>query len=510
MKQVEEKIVKTLAKMNQKVSMPVVFFSVVFSIQFVLLLLLYTLFSSFFLHFLSGSTLVTIVMLSYFIYLPLDGNSKTTWMVLIILSPLLGTFFYWFVQWDFGHRALKKELRNMIRLSKGNILPPHSIYQPAILPYLQRSNDVYAYEKNKVSYLSSGEQYWETLLEALTEAKDFIFMEYFILARGEMWNAILTILKEKARQGVEVRVMYDGTCEFTTLPFGYVEELKAFGIEAKVFSPIRPFISTHYNYRDHRKITVIDGKVAFTGGVNIADEYVNKLDKYGHWKDTGLKMEGSSVDGWTLLFLQLWSLGKEQPDFSRYLNRPYSVFEEEGCIIPYGDSPLDEDKAGKRVYIQLLNEARNYVHIMTPYLILDEEFIQALTFASERGVDVSIILPGRPDKITPYALAKTHYRTLLQSGIKLYEYTPGFIHAKSFVSDDKKAVVGTINLDYRSLYHHFECAAYLEGHSCIPLIEEDFQQTRALCQPVTLLSESTQSIPLKLIGYVMKIMAPLM
>ena len=362
-----------------------------------------------------------------------------------------------------------------------------------------------------MTYFPLGEEKWAEMLRQLEQAEHFIFLEYFIVDEGLMWGKVLEILARKAREGVDVRVMYDGTCEFSTLPHDYPKRLKALGIQCKAFSPVTPFLSTHYNYRDHRKILVIDGHTAFTGGVNLADEYINHIEKYGHWKDTAVMLKGEAVRSFTLMFLQMWSIDEKQPEFDRFLAYPtHAPQDAAGYVIPYGDCPLDQDKVGERVYMDILNRARKYVHIMSPYLILDGEMETALKFAAERGVDVTLILPGIPDKPAPYALAMTHYASLLDSGVKIYEYTPGFIHAKVFVSDDREAVVGTINLDYRSLYHHFECAAYLCKVPCIPQIETDFQETLQKCRRVTPQTMREEKLSRKLMGVCLKAIAPLM
>ena len=324
-----------------------------------------------------------------------------------------------------------------------------------------------------------------------------------------MWGRILEILARKAKEGVDVRVLYDGTCEFSTLPHDYPKRLGRLGIRCKAFSPVTPFLSTHYNYRDHRKILVIDGHTAFNGGVNLADEYINRVEKHGHWKDTAVMLKGEAVRSFTLMFLQMWGIDEKQPEFARFLSAPTHAPEHAaGYVMPYGDCPLDGDKVGERVYMDILNRAQRYVHIMTPYLILDGEMETALKFAAERGVEVTLMLPGVPDKTAPYALAWTHYASLLASGVQIYEYTPGFVHAKVFVSDDREAVVGTINLDYRSLYHHFECATYLHGVPCIQEIEADYQDTLQKCRRIT--PESRETLRRKALGFVCKAIAPLM
>ncbi|MDU6700099.1 MAG: phospholipase D-like domain-containing protein, partial [Streptococcus salivarius] len=336
-----------------------------------------------------------------------------------------------------------------------------------------------------------------------------IFLEYFIIGEGEMWGEILAILKQKVQEGVEVRVLYDGMNEFSTLSFDYKKRLQNIGIQSRVFASVTPFLSTYYNYRDHRKILLIDGKVAFTGGINLADEYINKIERFGHWKDTALMLEGPAVDTFLVLFLQMWTYSHELLDVTSYMVE-HEGFDTPGFVVPYGDNPLDKDKVGENVYIDILNHARDFVHIMTPYLILDGELLHALKFAAERGVDVSIIMPGIPDKKSVYYLAKTYYPTLLASGVKIYEYTPGFIHAKVFVSDNSRAVVGTINLDYRSLYHHFECATYLYRTSSVVGIEEDFQATMAKCHRVSMTDVKNRPFHQKCLGLLTRLVAPLM
>ena len=326
-----------------------------------------------------------------------------------------------------------------------------------------------------------------------------------------MWGRILEILARKVKEGVDVRVMYDGTNEFTTLPRDYPKMLKNLGIKCKVFAPLSPFVSTHYNYRDHRKIMVIDGNTAFTGGINFADRYINQEVIHGHWKDTAVMLKGKAVRGFTLMFLQMWNIDEKEPQFEPFLSFPsLSPEKATGYVIPYGDCPLDKDKVGEMVYMDILNRAKRYVHIMTPYLILDGEMETAIKFAAERGVEVTIILPGVPDKLSAYSLAKSHYAALLDAGVQIYEYDPGFIHAKSFVSDDTEGVVGTINLDYRSLYHHFECAAYCYKTACIADIEKDFQETLKKCRRITKKTIWQNNPKLRIMSFFMKVVAPLL
>ena len=376
--------------------------------------------------------------------------------------------------------------------------------------YVGRTGCHPVYQNTEVTYFPLGQDKWERLLAELEQAKKFIFLEYFIIDEGVMWGRILEILARKAKEGVDVRVMYDGTCEFSTLPHDYPRRLAGLGIKCKAFAPVVPLVSTHYNYRDHRKILVIDGHTAFNGGVNLADEYINRIEKYGHWKDTAVMLKGEAARSFTLMFLQMWNVTGHPPEFGDFCAAPVPARRAPGFVMPFGDCPLDADKVGEQVYMDILNRATTYVHIMTPYLILDGEMQNALEFAARRGVDVRLILPGVPDKSAPYALAKTHYAALLDAGVKIYEYTPGFVHAKVFVADGREAVVGTINLDYRSLYHHFECATWMYGVECIADIEADFAATQAKCRRVEKETIWQNARRLRLLGPVLKVVAPLM
>ena len=473
-------------------------------------------------HYFGSSVIVSAAMVIYLLNSKMDNSAKITWMVVISILPVVGVPLFFYVKSNFGHNFLRKrllELENELREQlPQNDAAVDALQQTepgaaSLAKYLYGPGGGFpVYQNTAVTYFPSGEAKFEELMRQLETAERYIFLEYFIIDEGLFWGKILEVLARKAADGVDVRVMYDGTCEFSTLPRDYPKRLEALGIQCKVFSPVQPFVSTHYNYRDHRKIFVIDGRVGFTGGVNLADEYINHVEKYGRWKDAAIMLEGEAVRSMTALFLQMWSILKE-PEFEAFLADPIPApAQAQGTAAPYGDCPLDGERVGEMVYIDLLNRARKYIHIMTPYLILDGELETALKFAAERGVDVHLILPGVPDKRFPYALAKTHYSALLDSGVKISEWTPGFVHAKVFVVDDREAVVGTINLDYRSLYHHFENAVWMMDAACIPDIERDFQDTLAQCRTVEPTRESIwQKHPLlHAMGVVLKAIAPLM
>ena len=491
-----------------------------FIVQVLILFGIFIRFEEFLPHIFGGSVLLSVGMVIYLLNSQINPTAKITWLIVIMLLPVFGVLLFIYTQSDIGHRALKVRVDEIIKETKKCILQQPQVYErlleenagvAKLAHYMHRSGCHPVYDNTSVTYFPLGEDKFEEMLRQLEAAEHFIFMEYFIVDEGLMWGRVLEILADKAAAGVDVRIMYDGACEFALLPHDYPRWLNALGIKCKMFAPLSPFISTHYNYRDHRKILVIDGHTAFNGGVNLADEYINEITRFGHWKDTAVMLKGEAVRSFTLMFLQMWGIDEREIDPSGFLSYPAFPREEaKGYVIPYGDCPLDNDKLGERVYMDILNRSLRYVHIMTPYLILDGEMETALKFAAERGVEVTLILPGIPDKKIPYALAKTHYASLLESGVKIYEYTPGFVHAKVFVSDSREAVVGTINLDYRSLYHHFECATYMYGTDCIAKIEEDFQDTLARCRQVTMDTVRREKWPVKLTGLLMKAIAPLM
>jgi len=473
-----------------------------------------------------GYSLLTIAVVVHIVNRPMNPNMKLSWIIPILATPIFGALFYLYVRADF----LTKELRIRINSLHRESLPyrkedretcerlKREDEQAARLAaYLRRHGDFAVYENTRVEYFPLGEKKWNSLLAELKHAKKFIFLEYFIVGKGEMWDSVLEILKEKAAQGVEIRVMYDGTNTIANLPFSYPKELEEYGIRCKIFSPLRPFLSTVQNNRDHRKILVIDGHTGFTGGINLADEYINHRVRFGHWKDTAVMLKGEAVQSLTLMFLEMWNVDEPRREkWGKYCpyypdNRlPEKETEKLGYVIPYCDSPLDNERIGELVYLDILNTAKNYVHIMTPYLILDDETIQALSYAAKRGIETVIIMPHIPDKEFAYLLARTYYPELLEAGVQIYEYTPGFIHAKSFVSDDEKAVVGTINLDYRSLYLHFECAAYLYRCPVVADVEADFQSTLEKCQRITIEDCKRYPARKRIVGKLLRLVAPLM
>jgi len=470
-------------------------------------------------------TLLSGAVLIYIINDNQNASFKMAWIIPVLVIPVFGTLLYLFMKLQFGTKLIKRSMDDTEKIIKPlltqnpevlNLLQETNPNEAGLVKYLNNSAGFSIYDNSSVKYFPLGEDKYKEMLIQLEAAEKFIFLEYFIVAEGYMWSSILEILKRKVADGVEVRFMYDGTCSLFLLPYNYPKHLKEFGIKSKMFSPIKPILSTHQTNRDHRKILVIDGRVAFTGGINLADEYINREVRFGHWKDTAIMVSGDAVKSFTLMFLQMWNVKEQIPEhYEEYISRKFVPIKDNemsagGYVMPYGDSPFDGENIGKTVYIDIINRAKNYVHIMTPYLILDDEMIAALIYAAQRNVETIIITPHIPDKVYTYLLGRTYHRELLDKGVKIYEYTPGFIHAKVFTSDNEKAVVGTINLDFRSLYLHFECAAYIYKNPEIFKIEADFQSTLLQCQEMTL--EDCRKFPpiKKFLGQVLRLFAPLM
>ncbi|MBD5460518.1 MAG: cardiolipin synthase [Lachnospiraceae bacterium] len=469
-------------------------------------------------------TLLGVAVLFYLVNKEDLPEFKIAWLIPVCVFPIFGALLYVYVERNWGSRTMKKMLNQVIsdtgsymRTESGvrERLAAQNVHMGSLSAYLEETGGYPTYAGGEAVYFPVGEEKWKDMLQELRAAKEFIFLEYFIVEPGVMWDSILDILKEKVAEGVEVRFMYDGMCSLMLLPYNYPEKMEAFGIRTKAFSPIIPMLSTHQNNRDHRKILVVDGRVAYTGGVNLADEYVNKKQRFGHWKDTAVKITGKAVDSFTMMFLRTWDVGKKRTeemaasDYEKYLHKYDSDFGE-GFMIPYGDGPNRKENVAEKVYIDILNTAVGYVHIMTPYFIVDSAMLQAIQFAARRGVEVKLLLPHIPDKAYAFAIARTYYPALLEAGVRLYEYTPGFVHAKCFVSDDCKAVVGTINLDYRSLYHHFECAAYFYRCPVVADVERDFQNTTAVSEEITMETYRKLNPLWKVAGHVMNLFGPLM
>ena len=480
---------------------------------------------------LGGELLVVAVMMAIILNSKENPSIKLSWCFLVGILPIFGSVVYFVIRYDLGYRLTQKRISYTEAESRKYLpkqeqvlakLKEEDVQTYHMAQYLHKTSGSLVSSNNQVKYFPIGEEMFDEMVKQLESAKEYIFLEYFIIAHGEMWNTILKILAKKTQEGVDVRLLYDGSCSVYLLPYKYPKRIEEMGIKCRMFSPPIPFLSTHYNNRDHRKIMVIDGDVAFTGGVNLCDEYINVDSPFGHWKDVGIMLKGDAVFDFTMMFLQMWSATETKkmeeiqfPDMQKYLAKTsHGVSQNQtdisGYVIPYADSPVDMENVGENVYIDILNQAKEYVYIMTPYLILDNEMLSAITFAAKRGVDVRIILPHIPDKKYAFVLAQSHYKELLEAGVKVYEYTPGFVHAKVFVADDERAVVGSVNLDYRSLYWHYECSAYLYRVLAIADIYQDFIETQNLCEEVTGETIKKISFSSKAFAFILKIVAPLM
>lgn len=449
------------------------------------------------------------------------GAFKTTWVFLILSFPLFGGLLYILFQFQTPKRKFADSVTASQNRSRGLYSLPGDSYTEAKtslgtsfpqVRYLQDHVGFPVYSNTRTEYLTPGESFLDALLPELEKAEQYIFLEFFIVQEGQMWSSILEVLKRKAAEGVCVRLIYDDLGCFLTLPSNYAAQLKRWGIECAVFNPFRPFITVKQNNRDHRKIISIDGKVAFTGGINLADEYINAYEKHGHWKDAGIMLEGKAAWSLTLMFLENWELctgsREEFGTFYPWQNSSCKV-DADGFVQPYADSPTDSENVGEHVYLQILNQAQDYVYINTPYLIVDDSMVSALTLAAKRGVDVRIITPHKWDRRGVHMTTRSYYRELIKAGVKIYEYTRGFNHAKTFVSDDKTATVGTTNLDFRSLYLHFECGVLMFDSAAVMQVKEDFLSTLEVCQQITE-SECKTSFFVQLLQDVLRLFAPLM
>lgn len=480
----------------------------------------------------SGFVLMFFSFLSglYVIYLVCkDGNAsyRIGWILVILALPPFGCFIY--MLWgdkkpskklqaklrrsyaaftDFGER--NKELYDQLELENRRAA--------ATAHYIQKTSNYPLWNNTDVTYYSIGESMFEEMIESIKQAKHYIFLEFFIVEEGKMWGRMLEALLQKAKEGVEIRMLYDDMGSMVLLPFGYAKKLEEMEPHIKCipFNPVVPFLAMVMNNRDHRKILVIDGKVGFTGGVNLADEYINVKEKFGHWKDTGVKLVGGGVLNLAVMFMEMWNAsGSEKLLEKDYLDVDFGTLTEvkdtqtKGYVQPYGDDPLDDENVGEDVYLEILNQAKDYVYITTPYLILDDELKKAFIMAAKRGVDVRIITPGVPDKKVIFRLTRANYLPLLEAGVKIYEYTPGFVHAKSFLSDDKIGVVGTINLDYRSLYLHFECGVWMYDVPALADLKVDMLQTMDKSKVMQKEDVHTKTLG-RLFDGLLRVMAPLL
>lgn len=478
-------------------------------------------FSKYTFWFFAASTLLGLIIFLRIINSRRNPTYKLAWVVLVLLDPFLGALLYAL----FGKVRVSKAKRahKMQVIAKAEeaarsfkAVPAESLRTTDPLAYKQALyQEKYAhsplYANTDTTYFPLGEDMFEALKAELQQAKRYIFFEYFIIAEGYMWNALLEILAQKAKEGVDVRVVYDDLgCSFT-LPPKYDKTLEAMGIKAGVFNPFRPLLTSKLNNRSHRKSTIIDGITAFTGGVNISDEYINHIEVFGHWKDTGVMMKGDAAWGFTVQFLAMWDYirGEAQP-YDTYRPQEEYTSSCNGYAQPHADDPLETERVGSTVYMNMITNAQHYLYVYTPYLVINNEMVEAFCLAAKSGVDVRLLTPHIEDKWYVHPVSRSYYGQLIENGVKVFEYTPGFIHAKSFVSDDRFATIGTVNLDYRSLYLHLECGVWLYNKQAVAAIRDDFLATQAISQEITL--EQCNNIPLlhRLGRSLLRLFAPMM
>lgn len=433
--------------------------------------------------------LIVIVTVLHIVNRDMIPEAKIPWLLCVVVLNVFGVAIYGVFSYN---RPSKRQRRTFSLLHEqsrkfakraftvGQVKEKYGRWASMSEALALSSETAYVYANTKTEYFPTGEKYFKSLLADLKAAKEYIFLEFFILARGKMWYTVLDVLKEKVKEGVEVRVIYDDIGCMGKLRAGYYKALKKTGIKCMKFNPFVPIVTNLHNNRDHRKIVVIDGKIGYTGGINLSDEYINEIQPFGNWKDTAVRLEGEGVKGLILMFLRLYNLrSRDTEDFSPYIPETYEKFEGEGFVQPYGDGPrpIYNNQFAEDVYINMLSEAKDYVWITTPYLIIDYRMRAAMLSAAARGVDVRIIVPHIPDKKIAFALTRSNFMALIKGGVKIYEYEPGFIHAKSFLADDDMAIVGTINLDYRSLLHHYENAVLMYKTRVNEQLKEDFLKT---------------------------------
>lgn len=492
------------------------------AVQAAVLIFLVLRLSQYFVYVYAFFTVLSVIMVFWVVGKNVNPAVKLTWVIVIMAVPVFGGLFYVI----FGRSRLAKKYRLRMETVKKSIEPyyPENIdvlreligvdkVAASQCMYMRNTIGMPVYKNTICEYLGLGEIKFERLKRELEKAQKYIFLEYFIVERGEMWDAILEILERKVKQGIDVRVMFDDIGCVQTLPYKYNLTLEEKGIKVVVFNPFKPSLSSWLQNRDHRKIAVIDGNVGFTGGINLADEYINVVERFGHWKDCAIVMEGEAVYSLTLMFLELWNYyAPTTEDYSKYKPKSYlpQGFSSDGYVMPYGDTPLDEEYVGESIYLNLINNATDYIYINSPYFVVDNELITAICLAAKRGVDVRVVTPHIADKWYVHLMTRSYYTQLIMAGVSVYEYTPGFIHSKTFVVDDKFATIGTINMDYRSLYHHFECGVWLYKNSAVYQLRDDFMHMLKVCEQISYEKSKKITFFRRILRAMLRLAAPLM
>ena len=450
----------------------------------------------------------------------MNASYKLAWIFMILLLPLFGGLFYLTCVCQASTRRFKKDVTAIDARCKHYLKPePDCLNELAdagkavsTARYLQNCAGFPLCKDTETQFLCPGERFFEAALRELEQAKRYIFLEYYIIRDGEMWNAVLEILKRKAAEGVDVRVLYDDFGCFLSFSRRYRRYLQECGIKCRVFNSFRPILTTVQNNRDHRKIMVIDGRVGFTGGINLADEYINRDSPLGHWKDAAILLRGNAVKNLVGIFFSLWYRRGDAPeDETLFLPEPCGALSEhpEGYCIPFSDSPMDRESVGERVYLQMINHATRYINIATPYLVIDDGVMEALTAAAKGGIDVRVMVPARGDNPLVQRTMRSYFRRLLRAGVKLYEYTPGFVHAKTIVTDDECAVVGTITCDYRSLYLQVACGGWMYKTAAVAQVRDDFLKDLPRCRALSE-ADCRKNVFSGLVDEILRLFAPLM
>lgn len=449
-----------------------------------------------------------------------DPGYKIAWIIPILALPVFGILFYLLFGGNRLSRRLKRRMHSVEQIHRENLRQDPGVLQreaelnPDAALQSRYMNGIACcpvYEDTETTYYPCGEDAFPEMLAAISKAKRYIFLEYFIIQPGKMWDTILKRLRRKAAAGVEVRVIYDDFGCVTRLPVGYYRKLEGMGIHACCFNPYIPVLSSRLNNRDHRKFLIVDGEVGFTGGINLADEYINHIHPHGYWKDCVIRLRGDAVWSMTVMFLSMWSHIRDRRENVPAFRPDYAVDGgTHGFVQPFDDTPLDNEQVGDTVFFNLITKAKRSVYIMTPYLVISDKMISALTVAAKNGVDVRIITPGIPDKRYVFLVTQAHYPDLLSSGVRIYEYSPGFIHSKVFCVDGEYAVVGTVNFDFRSLYLHFEDGVWLYQADCVEQVARDFEDTFPVCHQVSLAECKSASWLKRLAGSFLRMFSPLM
>lgn len=455
---------------------------------------------------------------------PMNPSYKLAWTMLILSLPIFGVTLYVVFGKSRVAVNMQKRYSEILSETSGYLeedpgvrkrLREEDLSIAHQSEYVTRYSHFPVHQNTSAKYFQVGDDMFPVLVHELEQAEHYIFIEYFIINDGVMWRTILDILEKKAEEGVDVRILYDDFGCLTTLPHNYDRFLRSHGIKCQVFNVFRPVLNIIQNNRDHRKLCIIDGWTGFTGGINLADEYINQKERFGHWKDTAVMLKGDAVWNMTAMFLYMWwvlTRTDESASIEQFLPHAWhpEPFSGEGFVQPFSDTPLDTEVVGENVYMNIIYKAKRYVYICTPYLIIDNEMQTALTVAAKSGIDVRIMTPGIPDKKIVFLLTQSYYRPLLEAGVKIYEYQPGFLHAKSFVCDDEVGVVGTINLDYRSLYLHFEDGVWIYKNGVIQDIKKDFMETLEYCAPISLEFCKNRRLPVRVMQSVFRVVAPLL